>query len=935
MGEIEALKRHIQRVWPGIFYFAGAFLVVLLGKNNIYSGSLDFTQHYEIVIQISKNWVWPYLGKPLPFGMEAYPPLAHYLGAIIGLFVGSPVVGMNTASVLSIFGCYLLLATAVSHGRSLLGLAAGIATSTVGLIAGRSQYAVEGFQTYHNFFYAQMVGEFAFLAAAFWLTQTGLAWRFKLALTAAATLVLGWLYMMTAIEVALTYIALEGIVLLRRVREARRFEWSWSIPVACGAVVLPIIIVAHPAMRNMVTISKGDGQLPLGIISDFVPQLAVLLLALAAGLGIFTTDGQGRTKGLLFLAAAGCASAAATLAQASLVLLGLGSHYAVKKYGFSDVTLLVFILGAITGFVADKTVRTRSAVTVDIAAATAFATIATLFMPKAPPDRLDRFVDFQQYVRSVWRSRGLPENAIGHTASMAADFGPGLNFLESLTELQLPPATLLAHYNGDPNATEVVTYGFMNDRERSFPDRCIVPRSRWATFVLARVQCVHEWPIALGKTMELSKAPFLPSYFTKGWSGYEGSGVWSLGHQAELRFHLDQPPPVLKLAISGHAFIPAKGSVQHVSLYVGDVLVGSFTFDDKTPAGTITAEIPSALVKNGDLTIAMKLPDATSPAGHKINPDARQLAFFVEKLSIGGSQNLAPGYNQDFSQMADKPDFFTTGWSGKELSGFWNEGKTATISLHVAKAMAGVRIALAANAFIPRPGYVQHVLLAADGHEVARWTFDARSPSGERVADIPPSLIHDGYLKLDVSFPDATSPAEQKLSGDSRKLAVFVRGFSVDDLATASQRMDSVDLSKVGNLPDLFSSGWTGKEAIGVWSDARRATMSLHAGGNPSAVTLTLDADPFLPHPGYVQHVVVRASGERIGEWIFDDGSSAGPKTLSIPGRFVKPNGKLQLAFDLPDAVSPRSQNLSGDERILAIFVKRISLQKAEAAISP
>src|SRR6185312_10490474 len=87
---------------------AGLVVTVLVVKGRLYASSTDLAQHYELAHALATHWTWP-AGTPLSSGIQAYPPLSHYLGAIAGLAFGSTLIGMNAVVAASIFACYLLL----------------------------------------------------------------------------------------------------------------------------------------------------------------------------------------------------------------------------------------------------------------------------------------------------------------------------------------------------------------------------------------------------------------------------------------------------------------------------------------------------------------------------------------------------------------------------------------------------------------------------------------------------------------------------------------------------------------------------------------------------------------------------------------------------------------------------------------------------------
>src|SRR6185437_8286307 len=173
---------------------------------------------------------------------------------------------------------------------------------------------------------------------------------------------------------------------------------------------------------------------------------------------------------------------------------------------------------------------------------------------------------------------------------------------------------------------------------------------------------------------------------------------------------------------------------------------------------------------------------------------------------------------------------------------------------------------------------------------------------------------------------DAVSPARLGVSGDPRRLAVFLNGLSASNGGGLSAG-ETVDLARASRLPKYFLSGWSGLEPTGVWSEGSHAVIAApleHASG---PVTLTFSGEAFLPNPRWVQHVNVSVGGRRLATWTFDARSGGGPRSVTIPAALIH-DGRVKVDLELPDATSPAAQRLSADARVLAYFVKSFSVAK-------
>jgi hypothetical protein len=156
---------------------------------------------------------------------------------------------------------------------------------------------------------------------------------------------------------------------------------------------------------------------------------------------------------------------------------------------------------------------------------------------------------------------------------------------------------------------------------------------------------------------------------------------------------------------------------------------------------------------------------------------------FLRTLGVTLGRTARPGYSLVLSTVQVKPDYFGQGWSAKEASGVWNDGKTAALSLEVGNGPRDVKLTLTVNAWLPDAAYVQHVVVSADGQPIGRWIFDSKTAGGERSVVIPRAMIHDGVANLTLAFPDAASPSRRHRSTDPRELALFVQKVAVANMA--------------------------------------------------------------------------------------------------------------------------------------------------------
>ena len=777
--KIRARIESIPLVWVDLVF---GLIAVLLLKNLFYSVSSDIALHYGLAHYIAQTWRWPY-GAGFATNMDTYPPLAHYLAAIVGTPFHSALIGMNIVAVASVFGCYLLLARAVAVG-AIEGAAAALGVATLGLIAARSQFAVEGFEVWLNFFFAQLAGEFAFLLFVCWMCSTRFDWKVRLGAAVLSAYFGCWLYLMASVLIALAYLVFETFLLARRVFREKAFSPPWAVPLLAGAVILPPTVYFNPKYKLMVGISGNNGALDLRQLAHLVPEFAAVLLIVSIGLGVWARDNERWRKGTLFLATAGGATAAAALLQtfANLVL-HVGSDYAIRKYGYGVITLLIFSLGALLATFIDSKVPRRSWRAVGLLGAPIFALVVTALLPDTKPAHLDKLAKYQKYMERTMAAKTTPRDAFGFTVSRNRDFGWHLNHAVSMVDLGMLPVTSLTENapGAHPLATEKANYAFMDDPLSLVPASCVVPSAPNANMILVRLKCARLSYIEPDATVSVAGSPVLPRYFGDGWGWIEPNGVWTIADSATLAMHFRKTPAEVTLTCQCGGFTynnPAY--VQHVPIRVGATPVGEWTFNASDPADvTRQVTVPGALIKDGDLTLTFDLPNATSMAEHHIAPDDRRLALHMSSFAVKSIVPLRPGDKVLLSDPAAATTYFTSGWSGREPDGVWSTGLNASLVLPVADVPETFDVLIEGTAFIPKATYVQHVAVRAGGRLLANWVFDAKTAVVSAKLSVPRSLVENGFLKLDLSLPDTTSPAQQKLSADVRPLAFFVKSIAL------------------------------------------------------------------------------------------------------------------------------------------------------------
>ena len=320
-------------------------------------GGLDIGAHYLITNWIMEHWNLPSTDPALQ-GFSDYPAGSHFLAAVIGKVVGSPILGLQLAAFGAITTVWLATASILAmYPRTKRYLALGFLALLILLNSPVGPFSAQGFgfELVTNYFYSQAVGQALFAIAALWVV---FAIREQKSYFSSAVPVAVAAVMSSAVHVvtSLELLALLGLLSLRELwtspalREGfprlRRRSLSYSV---VGALLLPlftlIIVVMLPGVRYQAGAAADDGYLELPYLPTpgWVGALAFLVLVISAVL-VATAKHHGEasskrvTVGIAILGASIALPAFALWCDFEFV--GGAGPYAVKKMGYGLATAL-------------------------------------------------------------------------------------------------------------------------------------------------------------------------------------------------------------------------------------------------------------------------------------------------------------------------------------------------------------------------------------------------------------------------------------------------------------------------------------------------------------------------------------------------------------------------------------------------------------------
>lgn len=456
----------------------------VLGANDFNVGT-DLGIHYQFAQDISRFSTWPLPPEAESPVMAHYPPAAHVLANLLAPLAGSTLNGILIVTAISFVVIYLALAELIRRDKPIETCWALALFILIAVIC-RSGRFLEGNEVVANFFFAQFAGTAALLAG-FLLLHSIRKRPFLLWLTTAAlaTHMVGWIYQVSAIELALSCIMLQLISF-----ESDRLK-EWIAKVLVSAAILSSASIIHPTMIGSTGIAGNDGSISISTASLVIGFLLLLsgtmiLIANRDRTRLVNPDGVA-ALGLGIL----CACALQTVA---LLAFGAGSAYAIKKYGFliGTMSIMVAISLLLDRIAPGLPANGRRLPEVLKGALAPFFGIASLITVTADRARtqVDLLTDYDAAVRKFWERNYRPE-LDGTTIAWSSSVSPHVNYTVGLGVLRPRAAVDDQHalfLPGKP-LTGAATFILTDSaRARSLADTCLVAGDE--AFAIVQANCM-------------------------------------------------------------------------------------------------------------------------------------------------------------------------------------------------------------------------------------------------------------------------------------------------------------------------------------------------------------------------------------------------------------------------------------------------------------
>jgi hypothetical protein len=463
-------------------------LAVVLG-NWMAGRSVDVAAHYVRVNYFFQSWhLLPQADSP----MAGYSPIAYMVGGAIGRLVDQPFLGMSIASLAFIFLIYVFVFLGLER-KTLAATLASYASLFLAIAALHSTFALYGYEIVGNFFYAHAAGEAAFLASLFVLSGRERS-RAELLLVPLLVLLLGWLFPLAQIKVAIGALVLWSAKIVQDWLATRRVDGRALASLVILALLLAAAIYFHPEFATFRKIAEHNGATNQAIGLITIASLAgCLLLASLVLLGLGVTRKLGLARPLV-IATAGLATVVAYTGQALLYFgFGAASEYAVRKHAYALTTLLAAALIALAVEAVERGLprllpsqRLPSLAGGGPAAMIAAFLTVFILMSHYAEDRTP-FLAYQRELRDAAILRG-------QTISLNRDYPPEFNLAASAVDLGLPPELgpfvmiILRRRELDSSVTMFPRFAIVS-RNDAVPARCVSHAAELTTAILIDYGC--------------------------------------------------------------------------------------------------------------------------------------------------------------------------------------------------------------------------------------------------------------------------------------------------------------------------------------------------------------------------------------------------------------------------------------------------------------
>ncbi len=268
--------------------------------------------------------------------------------------------------------------------------------------------------------------------------------------------------------------------------------------------------------------------------------------------------------------------------------------------------------------------------------------------------------------------------------------------------------------------------------------------------------------------------------------------------------------------------------------------------------------------------------------------------------------------------------YLQEGWGEAEEAGTWSVERFSSLLIPVTKDTNDISINLKLRPFVTSKQPKQQIRISINNTTLAEGDL-----TNEKIVPItiPKEHIENNRIKLVFELPDAISPQQLGISGDSRNLGIMLETIRIDEVIPYEYGK-VLKFTKAAENNTYLTTGWSTAEDELTWSDGNEATILIPVRPADRELFFSADITPFLSNPNLLtQSIQVSVNNVLLTTW---EARNSGTFTFSIPKEMTSKE-TLAIKFILPNATSPQKLNISADQRKLGIGLKSLFLtQKQE-----
>ena len=623
-------------------------LLVLLNLDEMWGRSVDLAHHYVLAFRLAEQFNLSNATDLTLGEMSYYPRLSHALSAVVGMLVGSPLLGIQLTALVSLFLiwlCYVYLVGTLPRALAITSIV------FLAVLTFLNKYVfhleVHGSEIIDNYFFSQLVAQsvaMLVIVLAFISERRSGRWAAYFVLVIGVFIDTG-VHLLPTLELlgTLGFILLLDAVALRRAG----VRWQlWLLPVVLVPVCALAGVLINPAFSAMREIAENNGDLrfdrinyPIGLIGICI---SVLILSASMAWTYLRPNGAYAWPTLKYLSAMGLAMGTLCLLQMALVQFGYGSDYAVKKYGYGLLTLLLVFSSIGLGALAvrrlrlnDRHARWAPCLLIAVSTAVLFFCIANNSTPRKDRYDMSELVQTEKSMIGLLASDYTPARlhkndvVVGTSKISTFDYMFALAITRTPREFAIPDI-LMAHEITDFSKYDnVVTV--RNTRRYDTP-QCRLNSNR--LLAINSAECLATLAREPGRcdgTFDFTMNSTLPVGSFEGFSVAEDHGRWMQSKMA--RFTCSESSIAARgLTVRVAPFFSGEHQRQRIAIKVNSTLVYEGVFVGGGPVDPIHIEMPAS--NNQGYMIEFDTPDAVSPKALGLGDDTRELSFSLKDLTF-------------------------------------------------------------------------------------------------------------------------------------------------------------------------------------------------------------------------------------------------------------------------------------------------------------